>query len=685
MSPMAAVHSGTPRPAASPSEGPQPPASSDPTDATSRSLNDKELANVAGVDDGVDFGHPDLQGTMARVEDPASPYYGWPIAFDPYSMGTYFRQGNPRGTWYADTSSTDSNVTHTLRVDGKNDFWTDGSELVGTDPSGDIDVPDFDLVTLYVTQDATTWYFGFSSRANHTTMAFELYINTTAGQGATTDPAGNYVVPMAAHRPEFAVYMAHNGLQPPGRYDLNDTISAATAYKWNQAGGAWGAPVSVTDPSVGGLFAYSGYKFDVGEGFVEVALPKAYLNDAQSLSLQLFTVGDVASHAQDSVYSDPNVAFASPDWSTTPTTLSAMTVVGPGYWQRTYVRPDDLVEGRPNVRFTWPVQYIVTGTSRSGRYLFGDLPDKNYALTRILVVDEATAGVYDTVYVDLDHNKDFRNDKALKKYGKYDAGGAWHPWNWTGVGTAHDETAWADLFDPAGGVTSLAWSPDGRWLATGGRDHIVVVWNTTSWTRQATLNGHHGRVLSVAWDPASSRLAVGHDDVGSGTQYSVDVWLAPAWTLDRTYTIHSGAVNDLAFSPSGTRIVTASSDGTAKIFDLVTQVTTNLPHTAAVTGVAWSASNTIATVSANGEIRLWSGAGAFLRAYTYPAALNDVAWHPSGSFLAVAGEDGTVAMVEVATGNRNAAPFPFGNGVLHVAFNPAGDRLGSSCRATLHP
>ena len=307
---------------------------------------------------------------MARVEDPASPYYGWPIAFDPYSMGTYFRQGNPRGTWYADTSSTDSNVTHTLRVDGKNDFWTDGSELVGTDPSGDIDVPDFDLVTLYVTQDATTWYFGFSSRANHTTMAFELYINTTAGQGATTDPVGNYVVPMAAHRPEFAVYMAHNGLQPPGRYDLNDTISAATAYKWNQAGGAWGAPVSVTDPSVGGLFAYSGYKFDVGEGFVEVALPKAYLNDAQSLSLQLFTVGDVASHAQDSVYSDPNVAFASPDWSTTPTTLSAMTVVGPGYWQRTYVRPDDLVGGRPNVRFTWPVQYIVTGTSRSGTASF---------------------------------------------------------------------------------------------------------------------------------------------------------------------------------------------------------------------------------------------------------------------------------------------------------------------------
>ena len=49
---------------------------------------------------------------------------------------------------------------------------------------------------------------------------------------------------------------------------------------------------------------------------------------------------------------------------------------------------EDTVAGRPNVLFTWPVQYVVTGTSKSGSYLFGDLPDKNFALTRVLVVDE---------------------------------------------------------------------------------------------------------------------------------------------------------------------------------------------------------------------------------------------------------------------------------------------------------
>ena len=36
---------------------------------------------VGVIDDGIDFAHPDLQGTTARVTDPDSPYYGWPMAF----------------------------------------------------------------------------------------------------------------------------------------------------------------------------------------------------------------------------------------------------------------------------------------------------------------------------------------------------------------------------------------------------------------------------------------------------------------------------------------------------------------------------------------------------------------------------------------------------------------------------
>ena len=67
---------------------------------------------VADLDSGVDFAHPDLQGTWAVLDDPESPYDGWPIAFDPYSIWRYAFWGAEYGpdvmglTWYADTSTT---------------------------------------------------------------------------------------------------------------------------------------------------------------------------------------------------------------------------------------------------------------------------------------------------------------------------------------------------------------------------------------------------------------------------------------------------------------------------------------------------------------------------------------------------------------------------------------------------
>ncbi len=64
--------------------------------------------NVAVMDSGIDFGHPDLQGTFAIETDLASPYYGWPLAFDPNSMALYLLSGQtfpsaPR-SWYVNTS-----------------------------------------------------------------------------------------------------------------------------------------------------------------------------------------------------------------------------------------------------------------------------------------------------------------------------------------------------------------------------------------------------------------------------------------------------------------------------------------------------------------------------------------------------------------------------------------------------
>jgi hypothetical protein len=80
------------------------------------------------MDTGVDFGHPDLNGTQARVGDVTSPYYGWPIAFDSRSMNFYLNSGAAYpavGSWYTDTATTDSD----LDADGVLD--ADGAIVTG--------------------------------------------------------------------------------------------------------------------------------------------------------------------------------------------------------------------------------------------------------------------------------------------------------------------------------------------------------------------------------------------------------------------------------------------------------------------------------------------------------------------------------------------------------------------------
>lgn len=82
---------------------------------------------VAIVDEGVDFGHPDLQGRQARVRDPNSPYFGWPMALDPYAMNAYATRGRYFGGYVrTTTTATGAAVSFNGRV----------HKLTGTSVSG---------------------------------------------------------------------------------------------------------------------------------------------------------------------------------------------------------------------------------------------------------------------------------------------------------------------------------------------------------------------------------------------------------------------------------------------------------------------------------------------------------------------------------------------------------------------
>jgi WD40 repeat protein len=695
---------------------------------------------VAVIDDGVDFAHPDLQGTQARIEsiysvendvvlasasggeliarimtpfgtpilpmnysvykntikifEPAdytlnttsgnitftsplmpsdsisadygyySPYYNWPIAYDPFSMQTYLSTKDATDTWYTSTNTTDNNVSHTIRMDGTNDFWRDGSELVAVDVKYDMisnfpfipdEGNDFDMVGLYVTHDLNYWYIGIESFANQTNMTFGIYINTTAPGGATNDPLGNYVNATQEHLPEFAIYVEHNGRQ--ANWNQNDTLENATIHKWNETNGQWENEVDLADPSVGGEQAYSRWKPKKAEGFIELKVPKVYLNDDGNISLIAFTTGKNPSQPQDTVDTDPAVNLPIPDLSnTTVVTLTSFTVVGNGYWYHTY-NPALPISGRLNLKNrSWPTEYVVTNTSKSGTYYFGNMPDKNYPQTRVLVVDEAMSGVYDTIYMDLDHNKDFNNDKPNKRLGKYDKWMFWHDLNWTGNGTVYSEMVYADYYDSVWGATSIDYAPNGTFFATGSNDHTIIIWSAVDYKSRNVLDAHMGRVSDIDFSPNGSYIAASYDDASGRGNFNVVVWNFTTGNIYHTFVGHQDSVTSVVWSPNGTEIASSSLDGTVKIWNFTPrQLVKTFDSGEPVVAMDWSSLEKIA-VSANTTVKLWNSSDSEMTLPTEITMTKEVAslaFNPNGTWLGVGEHEDLVQVINVSSGTHS--------------------------------
>jgi len=122
----------------------------------------------------------------------------------------------------------------------------------------------------------------------------------------------------------------------------------------------------------------------------------------------------------------------------------------------------------------------------------------------------------------------------------------------------------------------VAWSPDGRRLATASEDNTGKVWDTATSQELLTLRGHPGPVKSVAWSPDGKRLATASSDNAPNDKSEVDflltghttgnwdstarVWDAASGQELLTLRGHRGPVGSIAWSPDGKRLATASSD-----------------------------------------------------------------------------------------------------------------------------
>ena len=232
-------------------------------------------------------------------------------------------------------------------------------------------------------------------------------------------------------------------------------------------------------------------------------------------------------------------------------------------------------------------------------------------------------------------------------------------------------------------VNSIAWSPDGKSIASASDDQLIQVFDAGTGAVKRTYSGHTGTVTSVAWSPDGARLASASED------HTVQVWDAGSGEKLTTYQGHSGIVNALSWSSDGQLIASASEDKSVQVWNSASGglFLNYQQHSAGVLSVAWAPDgHSIASGSWDNTLQDWATvpSDAFAVGQTifkyggHTAEIYAVAWSPDGQFIASGGGDRTVLIGQGVDGVTKVKFLGHNDAVHGISWSPNG-KLIASC------
>ncbi|WP_242045546.1 MULTISPECIES: WD40 repeat domain-containing protein [unclassified Calothrix] len=226
-------------------------------------------------------------------------------------------------------------------------------------------------------------------------------------------------------------------------------------------------------------------------------------------------------------------------------------------------------------------------------------------------------------------------------------------------------------------IFSVAFSPNGKILATGDANGEIRLWQIDDGQPILTFKGHTGFVRSVAFSPDGQTLASGSVDK------TIKLWSVNDGKCIQTLQGHSDRVESVAYSPNGQLIVSGSYDQNLRIWSANTGQCVQIfqGHSNEIWSVAFSPdSQTVASASYDQTVRLWSMSdGKCLQVlYGHTDKLRSVAFSPDGQMLASASYDQTVRIWSVNNGQCLQILQGHSDRVLAVRFSPDNQTVVSS-------